>query len=84
MATATGIFERGKVCSTRASDDGTSAAAPTACRTRAATRRPAVGATPHSIDAIVNRTAAARNVRRRPMRSASRPAGISSAANTIV
>ena len=39
---------------------------------------------PHSIDATVNSTAAVRNVRRRPTRSASRPAGISSAANTIV
>jgi hypothetical protein len=36
------------------------------------------------MDAIVKRTAAVRNVRRRPTRSASRPAGISSAANTIV
>ncbi len=84
MATATGIFERGKVCSTRASDDGTSAAAPTAWRMRAATSSPAVGARPHSIEATVNSTAAARNVRRLPIRSASRPAGMSSAANTMV
>ena len=84
IATATGTFSLGKVCSTRASDDGTSAAAPTACRTRAATRNPAVGARPHSIEARVNTTTAVRNVRRRPTRSARRPAGISKAAKTIV
>src|SRR5258706_9658628 len=51
---------------------------------RAPTRKTTVGATPHSIDATVNITAAVRNVRRLPTRSASRPAGINSAANTIV
>jgi hypothetical protein len=51
---------------------------------RAATSAPTEGARPHKIDAVVNTTIAARNVRRRPIRSASRPAGISSAANTIV
>src|SRR6185503_19798183 len=50
---------------------------------RAPTRKTTLGASPHSIDAIVKRTAAVRNVRRRPTRSASRPAGISRAANTI-
>ena len=84
MATAIGIFSRGKVWSTRASDAGTSAAAPTACSTLAATSGPAAGARPHSIDAAVKMTTAVRNVRRRPTRSASRPAGIRSAAKTIV
>jgi hypothetical protein len=84
IATAAGIFDRGNVWSTSASDDGTSAAAPTACSIRAATRTPADGASPHSADAAVNTTTAPRNVRRRPIRSASLPAGINSAANTIV
>jgi hypothetical protein len=51
---------------------------------RAPTRKTTVGATPHSIEATVNNTAAVRNVRLLPTRSASRPAGISNAANTIV
>src|SRR5262245_48644217 len=84
MATATGILWRGNVCNTSASDDGTSAAAATACRIRAPTRKATVGATPQSIDARVKPTAAVRNVRRRPTRSASRPNGIRSAAKTIV
>ena len=43
-----------------------------------------MGATPHNIEATVNNTAAVKNVRRLPTRSANRPAGISRAANTIV
>src|SRR5262249_50949226 len=82
--TATGILARGNVCSTSASADGTSAAAPTACSMRAATSTPADGASPHSADAAVNAMTAARKVRRRPIRSESRPAGMSSAANTMV
>ena len=61
-----GIFSRGKVCSTSASEAGTSAAAPTACSMRARISTPTVGARPHSIDATVNTITAARNVRRRP------------------
>src|SRR5205085_2030184 len=67
-----------------ANDDGTSAAAAIACRTRAPTRISTDGARPHNIDAIVKPTAAVRKVRRRPTRSANRPNGMSSAANTLV
>src|SRR5690349_16584113 len=61
MATAIGTLALGKVCSTSASEEGTNAAAPTACRTRAATSSAGVGATPHSIEAIVKATTAAKN-----------------------
>ena len=84
IATAIGIFSRGNVCSTNASDAGTSAAAPTAWAMRPRIRNPTVGASPHSTDAPVKITTAVRKVLRRPTRSASRPAGMSSAANTIV
>ncbi len=84
IATAIGIFAFGKVCRIRASEDGTSAAAPMACSIRAITRMATVGARPQSIEAMVNTTTAPRNVRRRPMRSARRPAGMSMAAKTMV
>ncbi len=84
IATAIGIFGRGNVCSTNASDEGTNAAAPTACKMRPRMSSPAVGARPQSTDATVKITTAVRKVLRLPMRSASRPAGISNAANTIV
>ena len=70
--------------STRASDVGVMAAAPIACTIRAAIRKPAVGASPHVAEAIVNRGQAAQEHRLRPHRSASRPAGTSRAANTSV
>ena len=84
MATASGILARGNVWRTRASDAGTMAAAKTAWATRKRMRNPTPGATPHSIEAIVKPTTAVRKVRRRPMRSARRPAGIRVAANVIV
>ncbi|TDV46833.1 hypothetical protein CLV71_11012 [Actinophytocola oryzae] len=47
----------------------------TPCRKRAATRRPAVGASPHSSDATVNTAMPATNILLRPNRSPRRPAG---------
>lgn len=72
------------VCSTSASDAGIIAAAPSAWMIRAPIRNSTDGAIPHNIEAKVKMTTALRNSRRRPIRSASRPAGISAAANTIV
>src|SRR6185436_8708314 len=65
------------------SEVGKSSAAPAAWRTRAATRKPTDGAAAHAADAAVKRLMPIRNARFRPVRSAQRPAGISSAANTI-
>src|SRR3954447_10171292 len=84
MATATGTLSRGNVCSTRASDAGTRIAAPAASTISAPTSTPTVGASPRSIEPTVNTTTPIRNIRRRPTRSARRPLGISSAANTRV
>ena len=66
------------------SDVGTSSAAPAACTMRIPTRVPADGAIAHSSDAAVKVKSPAMNTRRRPTRSASCPAGISSAANTML
>ncbi len=71
-------------CSTSDSEAGIIAAAPIACRARAATSASGDGARPPSADAAVNSAIAARNTRRRPMRSASTPAGTRHAANTMV
>ena len=84
MATATGIFSRGKTRRTTASDAGTRNAAPPACRIREATRRFGFGATPHSAEPMQNITEPLRKTFLRPMRSANLPLGISSAANVIV
>jgi hypothetical protein len=84
IATATGIRSRGYAARTSASDDGISPAAPTACSTRAPISHPTDGDSPHSADPRQKTAAAVRNVRLRPTRSASRPAGISSAATAIV
>jgi len=73
---------RGNSGSRSASDVGTTAAAPRACTTRAAMSTAGVGASPHPAEATRNTTIPARNSRRRPMRSANRPAGINAAANT--
>ncbi len=43
-----------------------------------------VGASPHAIEAMVNAVDPVRKVRRCPSRSATLPAGINNAANTIV
>src|SRR5580693_1917040 len=57
---------------------------PDAGTTLAAISRPTPGASPHSTDPAVNPASPATNNRRRPIRSAHRPAGTSTAANTIV
>ena len=58
-------------------------APPAACTTRAATSVSTEGATAQRTEAPVKVARPSRNIRLRPMRSASRPAGTSSAANTI-
>jgi|GEM_PF-2990507 len=82
MAVAVARCASGNSGSSRASDVGTTAAAPSACSTRAAISIPGFGASPHSAEASRNTTIPTRNNRRRPIRSASRPAGIRAAANT--
>ena len=74
----------GEACITSASDDGISAAAPTAWTMRNTISSSALGASPHAIEATVNTIDPARKTLRCPMRSASLPAGMSIAANTIV
>ena len=74
----------GTAANSRDSDAGTIAPAPVAWMTRAAISRPTPGASAHSTDPSVNPASPAVNIRRRPIRSAHRPAGTSTAANTIV
>jgi hypothetical protein len=73
-------FSAGKLGRTSPSDVGVIAAAPTACRTRAATRSSALGAAAHRPDPTVNSASPPRKTRRRPARSPSLPNGTSSAA----
>ncbi len=68
----------------RLSDVGSSTAPAIACTTRAATSTPKLPASPHTTDAVTNSTTPTRNRRLRPSRSASRPAGTSAAANTML
>jgi hypothetical protein len=72
----------GKAAVSRASEPGSSAAAPTACRARAVTRAGRLGASPHRAEAAVNTTRPVRNTRRRPNRSPSDPAVSSRLAKT--
>src|ERR1039457_5169919 len=65
------------------SDAGTIMPAPIAWMRRAATNSDTSGVTPERIDPNVKTTRPATNIRRRPMRSAQRPAGTSTAANRI-
>ena len=74
----------GKALSTRASEAGTRKAAPSACTTRKATSGPSDGATAHSSEAAVNSSRPKTNMRRRPSRSAIRPAATRKAANTML
>ena len=74
----------GKARSTSANDDGMSAAAPAACTTRNTTSTATVGAAAQATEPSVNTTAPIRNSRLWPMRSATFPAGMSSAATAIV
>ena len=75
MATATGTLAGGNARRTRASDEGIRTAAPAAWTTRSPMRTPAVGASPHGIDAIVKSTDPLRKARLWPIRSASFPTG---------
>ena len=84
MATARGSWSWAKACITSANDDGISAAAPTAWTMRNTISSSALGARPQAIEATVNTIEPARNTLRCPIRSASFPAGMSIAANTIV
>ena len=56
---------------------GLSIAPPTACTTRAAMRKPRLGASAHSSEPSENTTRPVWNVNRRPIRSAVEPASIS-------
>ncbi len=84
MPVAVARCASGNSGSSRASEVGTSAAAPAAWTTRAATRTSTVGARPAAAEAARNVSRPAMNIRRRPTRSATRPAGTSSAANTML
>ena len=84
IATATGSRSRGKARITSASDEGSSAAAPSACTTRKAISTSTVGATAQASEASVNSVVPSRNIFLCPTRSAILPAGTSSAANVIV
>src|SRR5580658_4165558 len=84
VPSAFGRPDAGTAASSSDSDAGTIAPAPAAWTTRAAISRPTPGASPHSTDPAVNPASPATNNRRRPIRSAHRPAGTSTAANTIV
>src|SRR6516225_3625796 len=74
----------GTAANTRDSDAGTIAPAPAAWTTRAAISAATPGARPHSTDPALNTASPATKTRSRPTRSAHRPAGTSTAANTIV
>ena len=83
-ATALARRAGGKAWSTSASEEGKSSAAPRACSARAAINMPAEGATPQSVEAALKSARPSRKMRLRPTRSAMRPAGTSSAPNTMV
>jgi hypothetical protein len=73
----------GAAASSRPSEAGISSAPPAAWTTRAATSTQTLPAAAQAAEASANTTTPARNAARRPIRSAARPAGTSSAANTI-
>ena len=74
----------GNALRTSASEEGTRNAAPRAWTTRKAISSSADGATAHNTDAAVNNSSPKMNARRRPMRSAIRPAATRNAANTML
>src|ERR1700722_8658697 len=74
----------GTAASSSDSEAGTMSPAPMAWTTRKAISAPTPGTRPHSSDPRLNATSPAVNTRRRPIRSAHRPAGTSTAANTMV
>ncbi len=73
----------GAAASSRPREAGMSSAPPAAWTIRATTSSQTSGATAHAAEAIAKTMTPARNAVRRPIRSAARPAGTSSAANTI-
>ena len=81
---ATARRSGGNSGSTSASEVGISAAAPTACTTRAAIRQLGSGASPHSTEPARNSQRPPKKSRRWPTRSAIRPAGTSAAAKTML
>jgi len=67
------VFDFGTVSPTRATVSAIMIAAPRPCAAREAMRNQSVGAMPHRSDATVNSAIPARNNRRRPTMSPSRP-----------
>jgi hypothetical protein len=83
-AVAVARFSAGNSGSISPSEVGTTIAAPTAWSTRAAITSSTLGATATSADAARNAQRPTKNIFRRPTRSATLPAGTSSAANTML
>ena len=83
-AVAVARCSSGNSGSSSASDVGTRIAAPAACTTRAATSTSTDGASPQTAEAARKVETPTKNIRRRPRRSDSRPAGTSSAAKTML
>ena len=69
---------------TRAIEEGTTIAPPSAWQARIAIRNPELGARPHSAEEMVKTATPERNSLRRPNRSASRPDTTRKAANTML
>ena len=84
MATAWARSDGAVAASRSASEAGMSSAAPTACTTRPPMSIQGLVATPHSREPSVNTAMPRRNQRRRPERSAMRPAPSSRAPNTTL
>jgi len=80
---AAAFFAGGVTDSSRPRDAGTSSAPPPAWMTRAATSSHTPVEAAHQAEDSANTTTPARNAVRRPIRSASRPAGTSRAAKMI-
>ena len=84
MATACARAAGGVAVSSSASDAGMSSAAPTACTTRPPISSHAEGAIPHVNEPRAKISRPSRKMRRRPDRSAIRPAPRSSAPKTTL
>ena len=76
--------DSGTLASSSESEAGTIKPAPAAWMTRAAISSGTPGDRPHSAEPAVKPIRPVTKIRRRPARSAHRPAGTSTAANTIV
>src|SRR5215472_5868075 len=81
---ACGLNRGDTAASSSDNDAGTMRPAPIAWTTRAAISAATPGARPHSSEPRLNAARPAMKTRRRPIRSAHRPAGTSTAAKTIV